>query len=114
MKTVNAYIRYIYILLGIALAGVIIALLIRLGKLMRSVSSTVDRTGNITKNLEADKEKIAVIQRSKDSWTFFLSLYAIFVVLKEAIRNRKREDSFVKSLTYSGVKHAKQLSKIRF
>ena len=114
MNTVNSYIKYVYILLGIILVGVIIALLVKVLKLMKNVSSTMEQTGNITRNLEADKEKIAVIQKSKDSWTFFLSFYAIFVVLKEAIRNRKHEDSFVKSLTYSGVKHAKQLSKIRF
>lgn len=114
MKTVNFYMRYVYILLGVVLIGVIIVLLVRLSKLMKSVSSTVDRTGNIMKNLEADKEKIDAIQKSKDSWTFFLSLYAIFVVLKEAFRNRKREDSFAKSLAHSGVRHAKQLSKIRF
>ena len=114
MKTVNAYIKYVYILLGIALIGVIIALLIHLGKMMKTLAQTAQKTENITRNLEADKEKISFIRNSKDSWSFFLSLYVVAVVLKEALQNRKREDSFIKSLTYSGKKHAKQLSKIRF
>lgn len=114
MDIINSYMKYVYILLGAILLVTVIALLVRLGKLMKRLAETGELTAGISGNLKASQEKIETIKGTAGSFTFFMSLFVILKILKEAFRNRDRSDSFGKSLTRSCVRHSAQLKRIRF
>ena len=114
MDVINAYMKYVYVLLGIVLFITVIALLVRLGRLMKRLAETGEMTAGIGDNLKASKEKIDSIRSTAGSFTFFMSLFVILTILREAFRYRGRNDSFGKALTRSCVRHSAQLSRIRF
>ncbi len=109
MKTLNTLINYLCLILIAVLIGTIIALLKRLSKTKIVVSQTVDNAKGIGTGIEAASDKISVIRDSSDSWKFFLSVIAVFAILKETIKYLGSEKSLTKSFAKACFRHSSQI-----
>ncbi len=114
METINRYILYLYIPLGIAVLVCLIVLLLRVLRTLKEAGHTADLAKPISEHLEhinQAKEKIAA---TKDSWSFFIALLAAFAILKETGKYYKSERSLSKSLGKAVIRHSSQIKGLRF
>lgn len=114
MDIINNYMKYVYIVLIVVLFITIIAFIVNLVKMMKEIAATADKTTSINTNIEASKSKLDYIKSTEGSWSFFLSLFVIITIIKEAFKYRGKSDSLGKSFTKSCIRHSRELSKIRF
>lgn len=114
MELINRIILYSYIPLGIAILVCLIILLTRVMKTLKGVNVTLDKTKPINEHLEHINASTKKIAASKDSWTFFLALGAIFVILKETGKYYKSEGSLTRSFSKAMIRHSAQIKGLRF
>ena len=94
METITQYVLYLYYPL---IAGIIIALVMLLLKLVKSMGvafDTFEKTIPIRENLEKMNTTLTEIKDSKASWEFFIALAAVVSILKEVRKWFKGEESF--------------------
>ena len=111
---VKQLIGYLNIILGVIALVIFIILLVKTGKMNRTLDIISNDTETLSRDLEKANASIDSIKKSEDSWRFFTSIYIITAILKEANRNHKKDSSISRSLTRSLSRHAKELSSIRF
>lgn len=113
MEMIRPYLNYLNIALIIIVIIVLIILFIKLLKTMKTVALVSDETQIINKHLDITKTKIAEIEKTEKSWEALGSTFVVYIILREALRYRKRYGSIGKSFTRACVRHSTQLSKIR-
>ncbi len=114
METINRYILYLYIPLIIAIIGCIIALLMRVMKTLKEVGHTAELASPIGEHLDHISKATEKIAASKDSWNFFIALFAIFAILKETGKYYKSEHSLSRSFSKAVLRHTSQIKGLRF
>ena len=114
MKIINAYMKYVYIALIAALFITLIAFFIRLSKTMKKITETAEGASSVSSLLNQTNEKLSLISQSKDSYKFFLSLFAIILIIKETFKYYKSEKSLPKSFTKAVLRHNTQISGFKF
>ena len=114
METVNRYILYLYIPLGIAILGCIIALLLRVAKTLKEANHTAELARPISEHLNHINETTKKIAATKESWSFFIALFAIFAILKETGKYYKSERSLSRSFSKAVLRHTSQIKGLRF
>lgn len=114
MKIINAYMKYVYIALITALLITLIAFFVRLSKTMKKIAETGEGVSTLSSDLDQTNEKLSAISDSKDSYKFFLSLFAIILIVKETFKYYKSERSLPKSFTKAVLRHNAQISGFRF
>ena len=113
MKIINSYMKYVYILLIGALVIVLITFIRSLVRTIRNISDTAQGAGDIGTQLNLANEKVTAIKESSDSYKFFLSAFAVFIIIKEAFKYSKSEKSFTKSFAKAFMRHSSSIGKIR-
>ena len=113
MEIVNSYIKYLNILLIVIVVVLVIRLLLTLSKMSKGVKLVADDGNRIGENINHMNSSLDRIRKSEDSWMFFASIYAIFVVLRETLKYRKSEKSLSRSFAKSVTRHAGQISRIK-
>ena len=113
MEIVNSYIKYLYILLIVIVVVLVIRLLLALAKMSKSIKVIADDGNHVNENVNHMNTSLESIRKSEDSWIFFTSIYAIFVVLRETLKYRKSEKSLSRSFAKSVTRHAGQISRIK-
>ena len=112
MNIINPYMKYVYIILILALIAALIAFLKSLMKTVRNISDTAQGASSISVHIDQTNEKLSAIRESKDSYKFFLSLLAVFVIIKDTFKYAKSEKSLSKSFRKAFMRHTASLTKI--
>ena len=113
MKIINPYMKYVYIVLILGLVAALIAFLKSLMKTIRNISDTAQGASSVSVHIGQTNEKLSAIKESGDSYKFFLSLLAIFVIIKETFKYAKSEKSLSKSFRKAFMRHTASFTKIR-
>jgi len=113
MGIINNYIKYLYYLLIIIIVVLVNILLFKVFKITDNVSGMNTNITKITDNINKDKEKAEYLKSTAKSWKFFISIYAILVVISETFKYRKRYKSFTRSFSHSLARHSRQLRNFR-
>ena len=113
MEILNSYIKYLNILLIVVVVVLVIRLLLALSKMSKSIKVIADDGNHMNQNIDHMNSTLECIKKSEDSWMFFTSIYAIFVVLRETLKYRKSEKSLSRSFAKSVTRHAGQISRIK-
>ena len=113
MKIINSYMKYIYIVLIVALLAAIAALIMRLLETMKKINLIVEDAGSISAQAEKANEKLAFIKSTGDSYKFFLSAIAVYIILNETFKYSKSEGSLTKSFTKAIMRNSSKIGKIR-
>lgn len=104
--------KYLYIVIIIALVISLIALVRQLLKVMKTISKMKPSIDSLNNNLTKTNEKVEEIKSSKESWSFFISIYIIYSVLKTTLTNLKQQT--IKAAFISAcIAHAAQLKKVK-
>lgn len=101
MEVLNANIKYLYILLIVALVIVSIVLIINLIKISKTINEKADKLDNINGNIEAAQNKTETIEETKESWMFFGKIAAILTVSKAIVKDYKETPKRKRSLSKS-------------
>ena len=113
----NQTFKYIYIALIVVIVIEIIYLFVRLSVLGKELKKLGVELESLENNLNKVKEHMEAIEKTKNSWKFFLSVYLIFSIFKMASKDyRKSKDkdkSYFKSLAKVAAKNASTISKIK-
>ena len=113
----NKTIRYIYIILIIVIVIELIFLLSRLLILKKELDKLDIELESVEQNLNKVKEHMEAIEKTKDSWKFFLSIYLILSIFKLATKDYKKTNkanrSYVNSLAKVCAKNITTIKKIR-
>ena len=91
----------------------VIRLLLTLAKMSKSIKVIADDGNRMNQNIDRVNSSLECIKKSEDSWMFFASIYAIFVVIRETFKYRKSEKSLSRSFAKSVTRHAGQISRIK-
>ena len=113
MGMINQYIKYLYYLLLIIIIVLINIIMLKIFTISDDLEAMNSNITNISKNINADKDKTTSIKNTVNSWKFFISIYAIMVVIRETFKYRKRYKSLSRSLSASLVRHSRQLRSLR-
>lgn len=114
MKVINKYIIFVYVVLISAIIVLIGDLLIHLIKMMKTtVNETTTKINSVSDNLKKMSDTSEKIKSTANSWTFFLSIYAIYVIFRETLKYWRSERSLTKSFTKACLRHVGQINKIR-
>ena len=113
----NQTFKYIYIVLIIAIVIELIYLFARLSVLKKELDKLGIELESLEENLNKVKEHMEAIEKTKNSWRFFLSIYLVLSIFKMATKDyRKSKDkdkSYIKSLAKVAAKNASTISKIK-
>jgi len=113
LDSINANIKYVYILVIIVILVIIFLLLKELLKLAKTVAELQVPLTNINNNIEASKQKIEKVKASTDNFKLIFSVVTIFSLLSDMFKYRKQDNSLSKSFSKSCVKHASELKQIK-
>lgn len=106
--------KYLYILLIIAIIVVLIKLFIELTKLMKKAAGLNDNINKLNDDINNSNQKVEEIKSTEKSWKFFFSIYIILSVLKEVFKDYKRSSLLTRNLPKSFAKTcAKNVGKIK-
>lgn len=109
--------KYVFIVIIIALVIALIAMFVVLGKLMKKLAITNSKVEKLNTNINEAKQKKEAISKTKDSWSFFASIFIIISVLKETMNDykdtKKRKRNIAKSFTKTCAKNISKISKIK-
>ena len=111
---VNRIILYLYIPLIIGIIAAVIVLLLRVFRMIGGLAETIDRAAPIAGHLERMNATIEQISQSAQSYKFFLSLAAVFIVIKETVKYWKSEKSISKSFAKALLRHTAQIKGLKF
>ena len=111
---INHLMKYVYLILVPATVYWLAAFLIRLSKTMKIVSETSENGKKAGTQLAAAGEKASLISKSAGSWKFFLSAFAILIVLKETFKYYRSEKSLSRSFAKAMMRHRSQVAGFRF
>lgn len=106
--------KIIYIVIYVVLAITLVMFFIQLVKTLKKLTSINESVNSLQNNLDKANKKIEYIQSTEDSWSFFMSLYIILIIIRETFKQKKKGNGLGKSLATSCIRHSSQLSKIRF
>ena len=117
LEIINTYMKYVYIGLGFILFIVLIVLLVRIGKVKKSLNADIKGIDDINAKLEKIKEKSDYLKQSfSTSWAFFIEIAAILQIIKVVIRDYKgtpkAKRSMIKSTARSVMHSPKTITKI--
>ena len=109
--------KYLYILLIIAIIATLIKLFVELAKLMKNAAGLNDNINKLNNNVNMSNKKIEDIKSTESSWKFFFSIYIILSVLKEMFIDYRHSSiltrSLPKSFTKTCVKNVGRIKKIK-
>lgn len=104
--------QYLYTIiicvLIIALAFVLRQVLI-IGKNIKTLNP---KFISINDKLDQIKQKKETLIEMKNSWYFFIGIIAIFQVIKETLKNKKKEPTTV-AFSKACIKHSSQIKKLK-
>ena len=112
LQTINRYIVFLYVFLISAIIALLADLIIHLIKTMKYANQTGDGINKISEDIDQTSKKLETISASKDSWSFFLAVYGIYLILKETLKYRKSERSVSRSFAKACVKQFTRVRKI--
>ena len=114
MKVINQYIIFVYVFLISAIIVLFFDLLIHLIKMLKTTGTvTAEKLNVLNDNLTRMNETTEKISKTANSWAFFLSIYAIYLIIKETIKYYRSERSISRSFAKAAIRHAGQLGKLR-
>lgn len=110
-------IKYIYIPVIICLIIVFIMFIYALAILMKKAAGLNKNIDSLKNNIGIANNKVEEIKKTKESWQFFATIYIVYSVLKETIKDYKNSSlltkGLAKSFTKTCIKNASRLSKIK-
>lgn len=110
-------IKYIYIPVIIVLIIVLIIFIKSLAKLMKKTAGLNDNINKLKNNIDIANNKVEDIKQTKQSWQFFFTIYIVYSILKETVKDYKKSSKhsrgIAKSFSKTCVKNASKLSKIK-
>ena len=113
----NIAFKYIYIVLIAVIIIELIYLITRLFALKKELDKLGIEIDSVENNLDKVKEHMEAIEKTKDSWKFFLSLYLILSILKmtkkEYIKSKKPDKTYLKTLAMVYAKNISTINKIK-
>lgn len=113
----NSIFKYIYIVIIVVIVAELIYLIYKLNQLKKELDKLNINIEDINNNLDDVKAKLEVIKSTKDSWTFFLSLYltlSLVSLIKKDYKKTKKDDrSLSKSIAKVCVKNITTINKLR-
>lgn len=114
MKVINQYIIFVYIFLISAIIVLFFDLLYHLIRLMKTtVKDTADKINVVADDVQRMNDTTDRIAKTGESWTFFLSVYAVYLIVRETIKYYRSERSLSRSFAKAAIRHSGQLGKIR-
>ena len=111
---VNRIILYLYIPLIIGIVAAAIVLLLRIFRMIGGLADTIDHAMPIADHLDRMNTTIEKISQSAESYKFFLSLAAVFIIINETIKYWKSEKSISKSFAKALLRHTGQIRGLKF
>lgn len=108
----NKTYTYIYAIVITLILILLVIFFIRLKKLMKKIVLLNDGVGVAKDNLDAIKDKTNQIEKSKESYKFFISIYVVFTIIKETISNLK-DNKIAKAFTLACLANAKSIKKMK-
>lgn len=109
--------KYIYIVIVIALIVVFVLLIKQLVKLMKKAAGLNDNIDKLNNNISRVNDKVEDIKQTKESWQFFATVYIVYSILKETMKDYKSSSiltrGIAKSFTKTCAKNVSKLSKIK-
>ena len=112
----NQITKYIYIPIIVVLIIVFIIFIKKLASLMKNAAGINNKIDNLNSNLVIASNKKQEIEKSKDSYKFFFTIYVVLSVLRSVFKDYKHTSkakrSIVGSFTKTCIKNSSKLSKI--
>lgn len=107
-------IKYLYIVIIIALLITLIVFFIKFVKLMKKAAGLNEKLEKVNKNKALVDSKTEYIKSTKNSWQFFFIIYVVLLVLSETFKDYKKTEKSKKNVTKSfGKTCVKNVSKIK-
>lgn len=114
MEMVNRIVLYLYIPLIIGVVAAAVVLLLRVFRMIGGLADTIDCAKPVADHLERMSTTIEKISQSAQSYKFFLSLAAVFIIIRETIKYWKSEKSISRSFAKAVLRHTSQIRDLRF
>ena len=111
---INRIVLYLYIPLLVGIVAALIVLLLRVFRMIGSLVQTIERTKPVSDHLERMNATIDRISASAGSYKFFLSLAAVFIIIKETVKYWRSEKSISKSFAKAVLRHNSQIRGLKF
>lgn len=108
--------KYVFIVIIVAIVISLIALFMALDKLMKKLAVTVNKATKLNENIEEVNSKKEEISKTKESWKFFTRIYIVLTILKEVMDDykdaKKKKRNFAKSFSKTCVRNVSRINKL--
>ena len=108
------YLKYIYVVLIAVIVIILFVLLSKLKKLMKKCAGLSENINTLKSNIDKSNEKIEDIEKTKESWQFFINAWVILTVLKQTFKLFKqfRKDGIKKAFVIACAQNAIKIAKL--
>lgn len=108
--------KYVFVVIIVAIIITLIALFMALGKLMKKLAITGSKVSKLNENIEEVNNKKEEISKTKENWKFFTRIYIVLTILKEVMDDykdaKKKKRNFAKSFSKTCVRSVSKINKL--